>query len=107
MKDEELDALLRLDAAAGPGDGDFTQRLMQRLPAQRRRVAGRRSRLPWRAVQLAALSTALFGFCLLWPGVADAWLRAQSGSEPALGGAVLLALAVWWSLPQARSNPWR
>lgn len=107
MKDEELDALLRLDAAAGPEDGDFTQRLLQRLPALRRRASAQRSRLPWRAVQLAALSTALFGFCLLWPGVAEAWLQAQSGSEPALGGAVLLGLAVWWTLPQARSNPWR
>ena len=38
---------------------------------------------------------------------AEAWLQAQSGSEPALGGVVLLGLAVWWTLPQARGNPWR
>jgi hypothetical protein len=105
MNDEELDALLRLDAAAGPVDAGFTERLLARLPP--RRAVRTSSRLPWRMVQLAASSIALFGFCLLWPGVAEAWMQAQSGSEPALGGAVLLALAVWWTLPQARGNPWR
>lgn len=107
MNDEELDALLRADADAGPEDAGFTQRLLGKLPARRMRAAQASSRLPRRAVQLAALSTALFGFCLLWPGVAEAWMQARSGGEPALGGAVLLALAVWWTLPQARSNPWR
>lgn len=104
MKDEDLDALLRADAQSGPDDGGFTLELMARL---RPRHAPRISRLPQRLVQLLALSTALFGFCLLWPGVAEAWVHAQSGGEPALGGLVLLVLAIWWTLPQARSNPWR
>lgn len=107
MKDEELDALLRADADAGPADEGFTQRLLARLPGTppRRRQAHRRQ--PWRAVQLTALTSALVGFGLLWPDMADAWLQAQSGGESALGGAVLLALAVWWALPQVRGNPWR
>ncbi len=103
MKDEDLDTLLCADAQAGPDDGGFTLGVMARL---RPRRTPRASRLPRRLVQVLALSTALFGFCLLWPGVADAWVQAQSGGDAALGGGVLLLLAVWWTLPQARINPW-
>lgn len=107
ISDQELDALLRADAAAGPSDADFGQRLLARLPAQRPRQRVRVSRLPRRAAQLAALSTALLAFGLLWPS-----LLAEAGSgrqalEAGLTGFVLLALIVGWTLPQARLNPWR
>lgn len=104
LTDDDLDALLRADAAAGPEDQGFSLGVMVRLRGRRQL---RPSRMPFRVVQLAALSTALFGFCLLWPGVAEAWVHAQSGGDLAVAGGVLLALAIGWTLPQARLNPWR
>lgn len=102
MTDEELDALLRADAQAGPVDGGFGERLLHRLPP-RSRAAPRYSRLPGRAVHLAALSVALCAFGLLWPG-----LSLEPGTQGAgTACGVLLALVVSWTLPQVRLNPWR
>lgn len=107
ISDQELDALLRADAEAGPADAGFGAALLARLPAQRRSRPVRVSRLPWRVTQLAALSTALLAFGLLWPSLlAEAGAGSQA-LEAGLTGFVLLALIVGWTLPQARLNPWR
>lgn len=102
--DAELDALLRADAQAGPADDGFSERLLTRLPARARRSSLRRhrSRLPARAVQLAALTAALAAFGLLWDQGA-----ATASTDALIASLVLLTLVVSWTLPQARLNPWR
>jgi ferric-dicitrate binding protein FerR (iron transport regulator) len=99
--DAELDALLLADAQAGPADEGFSERLLARLPARRRRMT-RRSRLPARAAQLAALTAALAAFGLLWSS-----LPADAGADARSATGVLLLLVIAWTLPQARLNPWR
>lgn len=101
MSDAELDALLRADASAGPPDEGFTDRLLHRLPARRRR----RSRPPRRAAQatqLAALTAALIAFGLLWTQ-----LPGEASTEALSASLVLLTLVIGWTLPQAKLNPWR
>ena len=102
--DAELDALLRADAQAGPADDGFSERLLARLPARRRRVKrrSRYGRAPARAAQLAALTAALAAFGLLWTH-----LPADAGADARSATGVLLLLVITWTLPQARLNPWR
>lgn len=94
MNDDDLDTLLRADAGHTPADAGFSQRLLARLPPRRRPPAT--SRLPARAAQLCALSTAALG-ALLLPAGPEAWLP----------GVCLLGLVLWWSLPQSRGGLFR
>ena len=86
MNDEELDALLRADAALVVPDDGFSSRLLRRLPRRHRRL----NPLPARAAQLLAISLAVLALGGL-----------PAGSEAVLPALSLLALLLWWSLPQS------
>lgn len=102
LDDDALDALLRADAAAGPDDAGFTQRLMARLPARPRET--RVEPLLLRTAQWVAVGAMLCGLGLLWPELSEVWPREGRLGESLLTGAVLLGLVTWWSLPQSRGG---
>ncbi len=86
IDDHDLDALLRADAAQGVPDDGFSRAVLRRLPRRHRR----RNALPARAAQLLAISLAVLALGGL-----------PEGGESLLPALSLLALLLWWSLPQS------
>ncbi|MFK2879251.1 hypothetical protein [Rhodanobacter hydrolyticus] len=99
--DDELDALLRRSFDGPVPDEGFSEKLMQRLPPHRRRIAWPL----WSGVLagVGAGGLSLLRAPLLGDGLRD-WLRGE-WSAPAV--ALLLAatgmslLACWWSMAEA------
>lgn len=101
--DARFDAQLRSAFAQDPAPPDaegFTARLLQGLPAQERRSA-RATSNPWPARLAIGMAMGL-GAALL------AVLPAQGLAplEQGLASSCLVALLLWWSLPQSRGSLW-
>lgn len=85
-----------------PSDAGFALRVMANLPAQQRprRAARPRFTPAMRAAELAAISIVAAVLSLL-PSQNLAALDATMATVS------LLALLLWWSLPQSRGSGWR
>jgi hypothetical protein len=85
-----------------PEDAGFSLRVMAALPAQRtRRLPARTGFTPaMRAAEIAAISTAALALGYL-P------LQGMGGLDALAAACSLLALLLWWSLPQSRGSGWR
>jgi len=101
----DFDTWLRtaLQAETEPTDADFAARLMAALPPQMpvpapARLSGARWR---RHAQSLCLGAAAVALALVLEPSADLKLLDQ-----ALASSCLLALLVWWSLPQGRGSGW-
>lgn len=99
--DAQFEARLRKAFASDPepGDGDaFAARLLSRLPRQR---PAQTASEPWPARLAAGMAMGL-GAALL------AVLPSQQLAplEQGLASACVLALLLWWSLPQSRGSLW-
>lgn len=97
--DARLRAAFAQDPAPADGDG-FAARLLQALPAQQRR-SPRAASNPWPA--RLAIGMAM--------GLGAAWLAVLPGQgltplEQGLASSCLVALLLWWSMPQSRGSLW-
>ncbi len=105
MKQDRFDEWLREALQAQPPeheDAAFQLRVMSALPAQEARRMPARPRFTpaMRAAELAAISVAALLLSLL-P------LQGLGEAEAIVAGFSLLAMLLWWSLPQSRGSGWR
>lgn len=104
IDDDALDALLRSDAADGPADAGFSDRVMAAVSTRRRAPAARIDPLPLRAAQWMALGGIVCALGWLWPELSEIWPREGRLGESLLTVAALLGLVTWWSLPQSKGS---
>jgi len=105
VRDDDIEALLRRNFEGPVADEGFSDKVMQRLPPRRRRMAW-----PLLAGVLAGVGGCAFSLLrspLLSDGLRD-WLHGEWSSMPAM--ALLLAatgmtlLACWWSAAEAEAR---
>ena len=96
--DDHWRAPLRDDATPEPADEGFTLRVMAALTVRRPRQ--RTDPWPARAAELLAMGSACAALAMLA-------LQGPGGMEQGVAVGALLALLLWWSLPQSRGSQWR
>lgn len=104
MSEQHFDDWLKaaLQQEPEPLDAGFSAHVVAQLPAQpqRRRAARPRFSPAMRAAETAAVSLAALVLSLL-P------LQKLAALDATFASVSLLALLLWWSLPQSRGSGWR
>jgi hypothetical protein len=103
MSEQQFDDWLKaaLQQEPEPLDAGFSARVMTQLPAHApRRAARPRFSQAMRAAELAAISLVAMVLSLV-P------LQNLAALDATLASVSLLALLLWWSLPQSRGSGWR